>query len=216
MTSIIAPSITVETADQYKAAIDRVRPFAQRVHIDISDGEFAPVFLLSVDDLWWPREWIVDIHAMVKRPAEYVERLIALGPHMITLHAENGEDMILPILEQIKKSGIKAGVAVLKTTVPSMIENAIKAADHVLVFSGDLGHYGGTASLMQLEKVRLIKAINPSVEIGWDGGVSLDNAFTLAQGGVNVLNVGGALSNTEDPAGVFAELTREINKQGVI
>jgi ribulose-phosphate 3-epimerase len=153
---------------------------------------------------------------MVNNPADYIDKLINLGPHMITVHAENGENVILPILAKIKKSGIKAGVAVLKSTVPSTITNIIKEADHVLVFSGDLGHYGGVASLMQLEKVRLIKAINPNVEIGWDGGVSIDNAFTLAQGGVNVLNVGGALSKTEDPAGVFTELTREINKQGVI
>lgn len=38
---------------------------------------------------------------------------------------------------------------------------------------------------MQLEKIRLIKAINPSVEIGWDGGVAVDNAYSLVQGGVD-------------------------------
>jgi ribulose-phosphate 3-epimerase len=92
----------------------------------------------------------------------------------------------------------------------------IKAADHILIFSGDLGHYGGTASLMQLEKIRLVKAINPNAEIGWDGGANIDNAFTLAQGGVDVLNVGGAIGNAEDPASVYATLVREINKQGVI
>ena len=56
-----------------------------------------------------------------------------------------------------------------------------------MIFSGELGRFGGTASLMQLEKIRLIKAINPSVEIGWDGGVAVDNAYSLVQGGVNVL-----------------------------
>ena len=69
---------------------------------------------------------------------------------------------------------------------------------------------------MQLEKVRLIKAINPTVEIGWDGGVSVDNAFTLAQGGVNVLNTGGAVNKADNPDEVYAALVREINKQGVI
>ena len=54
--SVIAPSITVETEDQYKASIERIQPFADRVHIDISDGQFAPVFMLVVDKLWWPKE----------------------------------------------------------------------------------------------------------------------------------------------------------------
>jgi len=213
--SVIAPSITVETEDQFKASIEKFKPFASRVHIDISDGEFAPVLLYSVENLWWPREWIVDIHAMVSRPADYIDRLIALGPHLITIHVETGVDVI-GLLNKIKKAGIKAGIALLKTTVPSTVSDAINASDHVLVFSGDLGHYGGTASLMQLEKVRLIKAINPKVEIGWDGGVAIDNAFTLTQGGVNVLNTGGALSKAADPSAVYAELTKEINKQGVI
>jgi len=213
--SIIAPSITVETADQYRTAVDRIKPFAQRVHIDISDGEFAPVLLFSLDELWWPREWTVDIHAMVSHPLDYIDRLIALGPHLITFHAETGIDLV-PVIEKIKKAGIKAGISLLKTTVPSTVSAAINACDHVLIFSGDLGHYGGVASLMQLEKVRMVKVINPKVEIGWDGGISIDNAFTLTQGGVNVLNVGGALNKAVDPAIVYEQLTKEINKQGVI
>ena len=215
MSGVIAPSITVETEDQYRSSIDRLKPFAQRVHVDVSDGEFAPVFMVEPSKLWWPKEWTVDIHAMVSHPIDYVDQLIALKPNLITFHAETGINLV-PIFDKIKKAGIKAGIALLKPTVPSTIANEIKAADHVLVFSGDLGHYGGTASLMQLEKIRLIKAINPSVEIGWDGGISVDNAFTLAQGGVNVFNIGGALANTDDPASVYDTLVREINKQGVI
>jgi len=213
--SVIAPSITVETEDEFRTSIERIKSFAKRVHIDISDGEFSPVFMVGVDKLWWPKEWIVDIHAMVSRPMEYVDQLIALKPHLITFHVETGVNLI-PIMEKIKKAGIKAGVAILKPTVPATIADVIRVADHALVFSGDLGHYGGTASLMQLEKVRLIKGINPNIEIGWDGGVSVDNAFTLSQGGVNVLNVGGALANVDEPDKVYATLITEINKQGVI
>jgi len=213
--SVIAPCITVETAEEYKATVERLHPFAQRVHIDISDGEFAPAFLLGEAQIWWPKEWIVDIHAMVARPAEHLLALIALKPNLITFHVETGVNL-LPIMEQVKKAGIKVGIALLRPTVPSTVNAMIQAADHVLIFSGDLGHYGGSASLMQLEKVRLIKAINPNVEIGWDGGVSTDNAYRLTQGGVDVLNTGGAIAKADDPADAYATLVREINKHGVI
>ena len=213
--SVIAPAITVETEDQYRESIERIKSFAKRVHVDVSDGEFAPVFMVEPSKLWWPQEWTVDIHAMVSHPLDYVDQLIALKPNLITFHAETDVNL-LPIFDKIKKAGIKAGIALLKPTVPSTVSEEIKAADHVLVFSGDLGHYGGTASLMQLEKIRLIKAINPNVEIGWDGGVSVDNAFTLSQGGVNVLNTGGAVNKAYNPEDVYATLVREINKQGVI
>ncbi|MFZ2125654.1 MAG: hypothetical protein WA087_01905 [Candidatus Saccharimonadales bacterium] len=213
--SVIAPAILTENEDALRASIERLTPFVQRVHFDISDGEFAPVFLVEPEKLWWPKEWTVDIHAMVMRPMDYIDRLIAMKPNLITFHAETGINLI-PLFDKIKKSGIKAGICLLKQTVPATVAEMIKAADHVLIFSGDLGHYGGTASLMQLEKVRLVKAINPNAEIGWDGGANVDNAFTLAQGGVDVLNVGGAINNAEDPASVYATLVREINKQGVI
>lgn len=215
MTAIIAPTITVETTDEYKTVVDRLTPFAKRVHIDISDGEFAPNFLVGEAQLWWPKEWQIDIHAMVARPSEHIAQLIALKPSLIVFHAEIQEDRAA-LVSQIKAAGIKAGIALLRPTVPSTVADIIKLVDHVMIFSGDLGKHGGTASLMQLEKVRLVKAINPAVEIGWDGGVNIENAYTLAQGGVAVLNTGGAIASAADPAETFAALTKEINKHGVI
>jgi len=213
--SIIAPAITVESADQYKEMVEKLHPFATRVHVDIADGEFAPTFLISEANLWWPKEWTVDIHAMVARPAEHLQALIALKPNLIVFHVETGVDLV-PIMQQIQQAGIKAGIALQKPTVPSTVAASIMAADHVLVFSGDLGRYGGVASLMQLEKVRLIKAINPNVEIGWDGGVRIENAYTLTQGGVDVLNTGGAIAGSDNPADMYAKLVQETNKHGVL
>lgn len=85
-----------------------------------------------------------------------------------------------------------------------------------MIFTGNLGYYGGQASLMQLEKARLIRMIKPDVEIGWDGGANVDNAYTLAQGGIDVVNVGGALASADNPQEVYNKLVSEVNKQGVI
>lgn len=213
--SIIAPSITTDSTEEYRKMVERIYPFATRVHIDTSDGVFTPNFLVEASKIWWPQEWTVDVHAMVAKPSEYVETLIGLKPHLVTFHAEVEEDL-LPIMAQLKKFDIKVGVALQRPTVPAENAEVIKAADHVMIFSGDLGRYGGKASLMQLEKVRLIRAINPQVEIGWDGGVNVDNAFSLAQGGVDVMSVGSAISKAADPKDAYDKLVKEINKRGVI
>ncbi|MEO5950055.1 MAG: hypothetical protein ABIQ04_01260 [Candidatus Saccharimonadales bacterium] len=213
--SVIAPAILAETADDYKTCVDRMHSFTERAHVDISDGEFAPSFTVGEAQVWWPQEWTVDIHAMVARPSEHLQTLLSLKPHMIIFHAEVQEDL-LPILKQLQQAGIKAGVALLRSTVPSTVDALIRAADHVMIFSGELGKYGGTASLMQLEKIRLIKAINATAEIGWDGGVTVENAFSLAQGGIDVLNVGSTLAKNDDPASTYRILVNEINKHGVI
>ncbi len=212
---VVVPCVTVSTPEDYKASLERIHLFAQRVHVDISDSSFAPVILLSPAQIWWPQEWQVDVHAMVAQPAQYLPQLISLKPHMITLHAEAQED-ILPMLQQIKQMGIRAGVALMRATVPSDIAGLLEVADHAMIFSGDLGKYGGQASLMQLEKIRLIKNINAGIEIGWDGGISAENAFSLAQGGVEVFNVGGAIQKAADPQAAYAALVKEVNKQGVM
>lgn len=213
--AVIAPTMLCETEDDYKATVERLHPFAQRVHIDLTDGEFAPTFTVGVNQLWWPQEWIVDIHAMVAHPSQYVDALIQLHPSTVIFHAEASEDLA-PSIAKLKQAGVKAGIALLKPTVPSEVSNYIEIADHVLVFSGDLGHYGGTASLMQLEKVRLVRKIHPEVEIGWDGGANAENVFSLAQGTVDVINCGGAINKAADPAAAYKQMVDEINKHSVI
>lgn len=215
MSSVIAPAILAENAQQYKEQVDRITGFAERVHIDLTDGEFAPTFTVGISELWAPEGWTIDIHAMVNKLDEYVPKLITLRPHLIIIHAE-AEGDVLGALKEIKRSGIMAGLALLKPTVPQTVEELIKEAEHVLIFSGELGKFGGTASLMQLEKIRLVKMINPNVEIGWDGGVMVDNAYSLVQGGVNILNVGGTIQKATDPPAMFAKLQQEISKTGVL
>lgn len=214
--SLIAPTLTAENAEQYKQQVDKLQPFAQRVHIDLSDGEFAPVFLVPENELWWPEGWEIDVHAMVARPVEHLQTLVQLKPSLVIFHAEADPEQLPSVMATLKQYNIKSGIALLRPTVPESVANLIRQADHVMVFTGDLGHQGGTANLMQLEKVRLIKQINPEAEIGWDGGVNVDNAYTLTQGGVSVLNVGSAIQKATNAEVTYKQLVDEINKQGVL
>lgn len=212
---IIVPTVLASTPEEYKSAFEKIHTFAKRVHVDLSDISIAPTQTVAVDQIWWPQGWEVDIHAMVSDPSLYFEPLIALHPHMVIFHAEVKTDLI-PIFQKLKAAGIKAGVSLLRPTVPSDVSDSISAADHVMIFSGNLGQYGGTASLMQLEKIRLIKEINAGAEIGWDGGITLENVFSLVQGGVEVFNVGGAIQKAADAPATYEALVKEINRQGVM
>ncbi len=213
--AVVIPAILAENAEQYKQQVEKVQDFTRHIHVDISDGEFAPTFTVGTQELWWPEGWTADIHAMVQRPEEYLATLIQLKPNMVIFHAE-ADGNLASAMAMLKQYGIKAGVALLRPTVPSDVAELIRLADHVMIFTGDLGKYGGTASLMQLEKVRLVKRINSTAEIGWDGGVNVDNAYTLTQGGVTVLNSGGFIQQADDPAKAYNELVVEISKQGVL
>ncbi len=214
--SIIAPAILATNPEEYKAQVEAIFPFAERVHIDVTDGEFTPNLTFPETQIWWPQEWKVDIHMMVARPSEHIETIIQLNPNMVIFHAEVEEDLV-PIFERLKnETMIKPAVALLRSTVPETVAPAIQAAEHVLVFSGNLGEMGGRASMMQLEKIRLIKQINNNVEIGWDGGANFSNVFNLTQSGVDVVNVGSAIMQSQNPEQSYRQMEAEINRKGAI
>ena len=214
--SIITPAILATNPEEYKEQVEGIFPFAERVHIDVTDGEFAPNLTLPETQIWWPQEWKVDIHMMVARPSEHIDAIIQLNPNMVVFHSEVEEDLV-PIFERLKnETMIKPGLALLRSTVPETVAPAIKAAEHILIFSGNLGEMGGVANMMQLEKIRLIKAINSNVEIGWDGGANLSNVFNLTQSGVDVVNVGAAIMQAQDPEQAYHQMETEINRKGAI
>ena len=98
MSAVIAPAILAENAAQYKEQVDRITGFVERVHIDISDGEFAPTLTVGIQELWAPEGWTIDIHAMVNNLEEYIPKLIALRPHMIIVHAEATGDVKMALM----------------------------------------------------------------------------------------------------------------------
>lgn len=213
--SEIIPAILAETPEMYQHQINNVQAFATRLHIDFTDGRFAQNQTILPRDIWWSEGIEADIHAMVQNPEEYLAELIRLKPRMILFHAES-EGNLPSIFVTLQQYNIKAGLVLLRKTVPANVANLIEMVDHVMIFAGELGSYGGKAHMMQLEKVRLIKKINPLTEIGWDGGVNLDNAYSLVQGGVDILNVGGAIQFADDPADAYKKLVFEINRRGVL
>lgn len=215
--SVVVPALLGQTKEELDALWLRVQPFANRVHVDMMDGQFAPGTSATPGDLSWSEGWVVDIHLMYQQPMEQLQAIISMDPKpsLVIFHAE-AEGDLLAFAKGLKEAGIKAGVAIMRPTVPAEKADIIEAVDHVLIFSGDLGKYGGKANMLQLEKVQLIRKINETAEIGWDGGATVDNAYTLALGGVDVVNVGGTLASAQDPAEVYRKLDFEVHRKDVL
>lgn len=207
MPASICPTITADTAVLYREQMKRIAEFAVRIHIDLSDGILAPNKLIDIDKVWWPGGMRADLHVMYKRPFEHVSAYKALMPQLVIVHAE-AEGDFLTFADDMHRHGIQTGVTLLPDTDAATITPALAAIDHVLIFSGNLGHFGGTADLQLLEKVRQLKRLKPTLEIGWDGGISDQNARALKDGGVEVLNAGGFIHKSMHPAESYEKLVR--------
>ncbi len=208
----IAPTITATEPHEYRAQVERVAPFAQRLHIDFSDGQFAPTKLVNVIQAWWPDNLTADFHLMLKRPMTELETVISLKPSLAIVHAE-ASGSFYDFFTELKGLGIKVGVALLQATPVEIVKPVLKDLNHVLIFSGHLGYHGGTADLSLLDKVRQLKQWRADLEIGWDGGITADNAGDLVRAGVDVLNVGAFVQEASDPAAVYAKLEEIIQHQ---
>ena len=211
----IVPSILTDNKQDYRAQVERINTFTRRVQIDVTDGIFTPAQTLDITTVWWPKNWDADLHLMVSKPSEHMDTVLKLGPSLCILHAEASEDL-MPSFEMLKNAGIKVGVALLPSTFPGNVKQYIDAADHVLIFAGQLGIQGSQADLMQMEKIPLVRNMKPELEIGWDGGANITNIRAIAHADVDVINVGSAISGSPDPAQTFDELVAEIDKNGVV
>lgn len=211
----IVPTILTENIQEFATQARDFRALSKRLQIDISDGTFAPNVLVSINDISFPPDTQVDLHMMTAKPSQYLARIIELKPSLCILHAEVDDD-VAAITQQLRMSGIKVGIALLKGTFPGKVKDMISSADHVMIFAGSLGQQGVGIDLLQTEKVPLIKAINPNTEIGWDGGINLSNVRALAHAGVDVLNIGSALVQATDRPAMYQSLMAECEKKGIL
>ena len=211
----IVPAILTDNKPDFRAQIERINAFTRRVQIDVTDGVFAPTQTLDITNIWWPKNWDADLHLMATNPSEHLETILKLSPSLCILHAEASEDLT-PSFNALKEAGIKTGVALLPGTYPGNVKPYIDMVDHVLIFAGQLGVQGNPADLMQMEKIPLVRNMKPEVEIGWDGGANMTNVRALAHADLDVINVGAAISQAENPAAAFQELVAEIDKNGVV
>jgi ribulose-phosphate 3-epimerase len=203
--AVICPTVTAYDVRQYRDQIQRIKPFASRIHVDLMDGELAPTKSPDIDEIWWPHELVADVHLMYKRPMEVLHELIRLRPHMVIIHAE-ADVHHMHFAAELHKHDIEIGLAVLQHTPIAEVERIMHSFDQVLIFSGKLGHHGGRADLDMLDKVRFVREHHPEVEIAWDGGITDENALALVNAGVDVLNVGGFVQKSDDPEGAYAKL----------
>jgi len=209
MAATICPTVTTDDIDVYRQQIEESATYATRIHIDLADGIFTRK-LTAVEDVWWPAGMRADLHIMFQEPFQHIPAILALGPQLVIVHAEADGDFIA-FAREMHRHGIEAGVSILQKTPVEAIIPALEYVDHVLIFSGDLGHFGGKADLSLLDKVKQLKQIKPQLEIGWDGGANDENALAMAEGGVDVINCGGYLHG-DNPTEAYQKIVAIVNQ----
>lgn len=203
--AVICPTVTAFEPHEYREQMERVAGFADRIHIDLMDGEFAPSFSPDLLQIWWPHNIYADIHLMYQRPMDHLQQLLKLKPHMVIVHNE-ADLHHMHFAAELHRHDIKTGLAILQETPIEWAEQIMHSFDQILIFSGNLGYHGGEANMDMLSKVAYVRKYHPEAEIAWDGGINDTIAPELINAGVDVLNVGGFIQKSSDPKGAYDTL----------
>lgn len=218
MNGIIAPSILSADFTKLSDEIEMINHSeADWFHVDVMDGVFVPnltmgfLVVKAINNL---AKKPLDVHLMTVHPERYIEQWRDAGADHISVHYEACTHLHR-VIQQIKHSGAKAGVAINPHTPVALLSDIITDLDLVIIMSVNPG-FGGQAFIPRtFEKVKelssLIKSQNASTLIEIDGGVTLSNARLLIDAGAHALVAGNTVFNSPNPTDTIHLLKKEVS-----
>lgn len=190
------------------------KSLADWIHCDIMDGVFVPNISFGFPVLEHVKkiaEKPLDVHLMIIDPDRYLTLFHDAGANILTVQYEACIHLQRTVTE-IRKLGMKAGVAVNPHTPVSFLENTLPFVDMVLIMSVNPG-FGGQSfineSYAKIADLRnMIDKRGFDVLIEVDGGIDTTNATKLVETGVNVLVAGNSVFSSKDPEETIQKLKK--------
>jgi ribulose-phosphate 3-epimerase len=169
------------------------------VHWDVMDGHFVPNMTFGqhvIKGLRAASGLFFDVHLMIEQPERYLADFKAAGADMLVVHAE-ATVHLQRTLAEIRRLGMKSGVALNPSTPLSVLDYVMDDVDMVLIMSVNPG-FGGQkfipATFRKVSELRakLDAAGRSDCLIQVDGGCCVENTAELVKAGADVLVSGSA------------------------
>ncbi|HUE95070.1 MAG TPA: ribulose-phosphate 3-epimerase, partial [Longimicrobiaceae bacterium] len=181
---------------------------ADFVHFDVMDGRFVPNISIGLPVLERVREATqlpIDVHLMIVEPERWVERFVAAGADVVTVHVET-PGHLHRTLQAIREAGATPSVALNPATPLVAIEEVLPIVGQVLIMSVNPGFGGQTFIPSALDRIKRLRALlderNPTCRIEVDGGVKPSNIRRVVEAGAETIVAGSAVF---DPATTIGE-----------
>tara|TARA_B100000674_G_scaffold283048_1_gene234257 strand:- start:10 stop:654 length:645 start_codon:yes stop_codon:yes gene_type:complete len=205
MSTKIAPSILAADFGNLHRDCDIVnKSNADWFHLDVMDGLFVPNISFGMPVVSSIRKLTkkpLDVHLMIIEPERYIDKFVDIGSDILTVHIEATSQMN-NILDKIKKSSIKSGIAINPDTPINKLEDYINKVDLICLMGVHAG-FGGQKFIEKtfdrlIELKSLINSKNSSAVIEIDGGVDNTNNKKLKSLGADILVAGSYIFKSSD------------------
>src|SRR3954469_3747426 len=191
---------------------------ADRIHVDVMDGHFVPNISIGVPIVKSLRpvtKLPLETHLMIENPDLILEAFAAAGSTTLIVHWEDNANLHRTVHE-IRRLGLKAGVAINPATPASVLTEILPDLDLVLVMTVNPG-FGGQrfieSTVPKIAQVRqMIDDRGLACELEIDGGVDATTAPRGVKAGANVLVAGSSIFNAkESVAAAMQRLSKSVS-----
>jgi len=175
---------------------------------DVMDGHFVPNLTFGPEFIKASRAATsvpFEAHLMIEVPERWIDQYIDAGCETVIVHPE-ASIHLHRTLQEIRRMGAKAGVALNPHTPLEAIRHVLGSIDHLLVMTVNPG-FGGQAYIAEMEpKIAeardMIDATGRDIPLEVDGGIAPSTIGRAGAAGADTFVVGSALFR--DPGGIAA------------
>jgi len=217
----LAPSIlSADFGRLAEQVIEATKAGADYIHVDVMDGHFVPnitIGPLVVAAIRPHTDLPLDVHLMIQSPEKYIHQFAQAGADIITVHVEACPHLHR-VVESIRETGRKAGVAVNPGTSLSAADEVLPIVDLVLLMSVNPGFGGQQFIESTVDKIARLRQrlddLKLAAELEVDGGINAKIAPRVAQAGARVLVAGAAVFNAKESVSQAMNKLRESLRGG--
>ena len=203
METLIVPAIIAKNQRELDGMLSKVRGKAQRIMIDVMDGEFVPNTSLDFDfKLQAGLEY--EAHLMVENPLDWV-RENADKANTAILHVET-LDNLRSAIGYVENKGLEVTLALKPETKIDEVLPYLGEVQGILIMTVSPGKYGGKFLPETLEKVKKLRETDDTIPIEVDGGMNPRNARLARESGANIFASGSYIFKSDDIDKALKEL----------